>query len=403
MASNAEWIRVFAEELQAILQQVQAAPLLATALSDVFSADRALGAGPDIDFEDEGAKGGISFKLTLTGVAPATYGAALKIPIITIDDKGRITGASEATLGTAATLDSDNDASLAANSNTRLPTQSAVKSFVEAAVTGVMSFKGDLNCSTNPNYPAGAKGDSYVASVAGKIGGASGKSVDAGDLIVCRAANAGGTEASVGASWFVLEHNLQGALLAANNLGDVPNPGTARTNLGLAIGSNVQAWDADLDAIAALAGIGVIYYRSAAGVWSPVLIGGNLAFAGGTLAVDKVLASGRYTPTLTNVANVDSSSAGPASYIRIGNEVFVTGTVFIDPTSIGVSTSVGFSLPIASNFGAATDANGTASSAGVQQSGAIEADASNDRAQIRYIATDASGRNMWYSYSYTII
>lgn len=35
-------------------------------------------------------------------------------------------------------------------------------------------------------------------------------------------------------------------MLAANNLSELPNAATARTNLGLAIGTNVQAYDADL-------------------------------------------------------------------------------------------------------------------------------------------------------------
>ena len=39
-----------------------------------------------------------------------------------------------------------------------------------------------------------------------------------------------------------------GSLLAANNLSDVANAGTSRTNLGVAVGSDVLAYDANLQA-----------------------------------------------------------------------------------------------------------------------------------------------------------
>lgn len=79
-------------------------------------------------------------------------------------------------------------------------------------VTGsLIDLKGEIDCSTNPNYPAARTGDAYVVSVAGKIGGASGKVVDVGDLIVAKNDNAGGDEVAVGNDWFVLERNLDQA------------------------------------------------------------------------------------------------------------------------------------------------------------------------------------------------
>jgi hypothetical protein len=45
---------------------------------------------------------------------------------------------------------------------------------------------------------------------------------------------------------------LDAKLVKANNLSDLTNTSTARTNLGLAIGTNVQAYDAELAAIAGL-------------------------------------------------------------------------------------------------------------------------------------------------------
>lgn len=87
-----------------------------------------------------------------------------------------------------------------------------------------MRFKGVINASTNPNYPAAAAGDLYRISVAGKIGGASGPNVEVGDVVFATAANAGGTQAAVGASWSIEQANIDGAVVgpASATSGNVP-------------------------------------------------------------------------------------------------------------------------------------------------------------------------------------
>lgn len=50
-----------------------------------------------------------------------------------------------------------------------------------------------------------------------------------------------------GSAWSQATLTAGGFLTAANNLSDLASAATARSNLGLVIGTNVQAWDADLD------------------------------------------------------------------------------------------------------------------------------------------------------------
>lgn len=97
-------------------------------------------------------------------------------------------------------------------------------------VTGALKLKGPIDASGNPNYPAGTVDDYYVVTVAGKVGGASGVSVSVSDLVICQTTNAGGTQAAVGSSWFILDLSAT-ALVPANNLSDVANLQTSLTNL----------------------------------------------------------------------------------------------------------------------------------------------------------------------------
>lgn len=71
-----------------------------------------------------------------------------------------------------------------------------------ASVADALNYKPAVDCSGNPNYPAGNAGDYRKISVAGKIGGASGRDVGAGDVVICNTdGTTAGTQAAKGAFW----------------------------------------------------------------------------------------------------------------------------------------------------------------------------------------------------------
>jgi hypothetical protein len=120
------------------------------------------------------------------------------------------------TLGTSAALDVDTDGAMAANSDARVPSQKAVRTYLDARIAAldVVEIKGGIDCSTNPNYPAADAGYLYKVTVAGKIGGASGPNVEAGDTLLCFVdGSSSGNQASVGANWTIVQVNIDGAVI----------------------------------------------------------------------------------------------------------------------------------------------------------------------------------------------
>lgn len=129
-----------------------------------------------------------------------------------------------------------------------------------------------------------------------------------------------------------------------------------------------------------------------------------VATTNGRLTDGLIFAQGTYTPTLTNVANLDASTAYSCQYMRVGNTVTVSGRVDIDPTLTATSTQLGISLPIASALANANELGGaSASPTIVSQSAAILGDATNDRAQLQYMSTDVTNQAMYFSFTYRII
>lgn len=125
-----------------------------------------------------------------------------------------------------ALLGLDTDVALAANSDTKIATQKAVKAYADGLLdaNNAYQYKGVIDASTNPNYPAASAGHTYKISVAGKIGGASGPNVEVGDSVTALVdGSAAGNHATVGANWIITQTNIDGAVVgpASSTAGDL--------------------------------------------------------------------------------------------------------------------------------------------------------------------------------------
>jgi hypothetical protein len=119
-------------------------------------------------------------------------------------------------------------------------------------------------------------------------------------------------------------------------------------------------------------------------------------------ATDGNVFSGTYTPTLTNVTNVASSTAVTCQYMRVGNVVTVSGQVSITATAGAATTVLDMSLPIASAFTLERQAGGVFSNGG-NKYGRVAANATDDRFSFSYNAPDASVAVMFFNVTYQVI
>lgn len=140
-----------------------------------------------------------------------------------------------------------------------------------------------------------------------------------------------------------------------------------------------------------------------AGRFSGIALHNNASGAAGTTR--QYVASGTYTPTITNGANVDSSSAQVCSWMRVGNVVAVSGRVDVDPTvAASTLTAIGVSLPIAS----ALAGSGQLGGGGVVGTNpfiplGVVADLANDRATLNFYSTTTGSVGIIFNLLYLVV
>ena len=120
--------------------------------------------------------------------------------------------------------------------------------------------------------------------------------------------------------------------------------------------------------------------------------------------------SSEYTPTATIITNLTSCTPTVDQWAKIGNRVWVSGYVTIQPTATGVLCTWRHSLPFSSNFSLLYDCEGSGcarqnatpplSIAGETVS--VEADTTNNEAFFTYYPTTLSSKNLFYMFMYKI-
>lgn len=154
----------------------------------------------------------------------------------------------------------------------------------------------------------------------------------------------------------------------------------------------------DVTGAVTASGAGTFGSLSTAGATST----GTLTVGGGTSV--STIAYGSYAPTLTNTANIDTSSAATVYYIRLGAVVHVYGYMEVDATTTLTNTSMGMSLPVASDFTSGLELGGVAcGSTGGGEGIRISADTTDNRARFEWVPVSVANAGYTFNFTYTIV
>lgn len=139
-----------------------------------------------------------------------------------------------------------------------------------------------------------------------------------------------------------------GGLTAASNLSDVANAGTSRTNLGLAIGTNVQAFDADLTTWAGVTpgtGIAAALAINTGSAGAPVLFNGvggtpssltgtNISGTAASLTAGNVTTVAAATTHASDLTATPLNLGGWTEYFVTSSDFTTTSLTLVDITGL---------------------------------------------------------------------
>jgi hypothetical protein len=122
------------------------------------------------------------------------------------------------------------------------------------------------------------------------------------------------------------------------------------------------------------------------------------------LSTSGVIYSSVYTPTATSIANLDGTSMNDVHYVRIGNQVIMSGQFDADATAASSTTTrFRITIPVSTDFVGPDQAGGSGNFQGVAgQAVSVYADTSNEQIIFHWLAQSTANQSFTWIVKYLV-